>query len=185
MKASMIKNLDVNQTLVDRAVFSMFGEINNDVSLNFARFSWACNVAAKSKRDHITLLINSFGGDLVEAFAIIDVMRRSEMPIHTIGMGQICSSALMIFMAGDRPHRQLCANTSVMSHHWSSEWSGKAHEFASARRDAELTTQRMMQHYQQCSGLDQAHISSELLTHTDVWLTPQQAVNLGLADQVV
>jgi ATP-dependent protease ClpP protease subunit len=176
---------DVDQTLTDQAVFSMFGEINNQISGEFARFVWAHNLAAHASVDHITLLINSFGGDIVEAFAIIDVMKRSQIPIRTVGLGQVCSSALMIFMCGQQPYRQLSANTAVMSHHWSSEWSGKAHDFASVRRDFDLTTQRMLQHYQHCSGLDQATIERELLAHCDVWLAPSQAVDLGLADQVV
>ena len=52
------------------------------------------------KLKHLSLVICSEGGSIEAAFALIDIMRGSCIPIHTIGIGQIASAALMIFIAG-------------------------------------------------------------------------------------
>ena len=51
---------------------------------------------------HITLVICSAGGSAEAAFALIDIMKHSEIPVHTVGLGQIASAGLMIFIAGPK-----------------------------------------------------------------------------------
>ena len=44
---------------------------------------------AEERPEMLNLIINSPGGDLNAAFALIDVMRGSAIPVRTIGLGQI------------------------------------------------------------------------------------------------
>ena len=53
----------------------------------------------------LTLYINSTGGSLYDAFALIDVMNRSAIPIRTIGIGYLLSAALLIFVSGEKGMR--------------------------------------------------------------------------------
>jgi ATP-dependent protease ClpP protease subunit len=62
---------------------------------------------AEERPELLNLIITSPGGDLNAAFALIDTMRGSAIPIRTIGLGQIASAGLMIFIAGDKGHRLL------------------------------------------------------------------------------
>ena len=45
------------------------------------------NLTSKKKR--LTLFINSPGGNLYDAFALIDIMRASRLPIDTVGIGAV------------------------------------------------------------------------------------------------
>ena len=64
---------------------------------------------------HLTLVINSPGGSVVDAFAIIDIMNGSHLPVHTVGLGEICSAGFATFISGAKGHRILTPNTTIMT----------------------------------------------------------------------
>jgi ATP-dependent Clp protease protease subunit len=139
---------------------------------------------AEERPEMLNMIITSPGGDLNAAFALIDVMRGSAIPIRTIGLGQIASAGLMIFIAGDKGMRILTPNTSILSHQYSWGAIGKEHELFATVKEFDLTTKKMIQHYKKSTGLSEAKIREVLLPPQDVWLSPQEAKKLGLCDDV-
>ena len=139
---------------------------------------------AEDRPDLLNLIICSPGGDLNAAFAVIDTMKGSAIPIRTIGLGQIASAGLMIFIAGDKKHRILTPNTSILSHQYSWGAFGKEHELFATVKEFDLTTKKMIQHYKKCTGLSDAKIREVLLPPQDIWLSPLEAKKLGLCDEV-
>jgi ATP-dependent Clp protease protease subunit len=138
----------------------------------------------KQRPEHLTLIINSPGGELPSAFALIDVMKGSAIPIHTVGLGQIASCGIITFMAGAKGHRIVTPSTSIMSHQYSWGQGGKHHELLSTVKEFELTSKRMLELYQHCTGMDEKTIRKVLLPAHDVWLTPEEAVKYGIADEI-
>lgn len=138
----------------------------------------------KDRPKHLTLMINSPGGDVTSAFALIDVMKGSKIPIHTVGLGMIASCGILTFMAGEKGHRYITPNTSILSHQYAWGSYGKEHELFARVREFELTTDRMIKHYKKCTGLDEKKIRKYLLPAEDVWLSADQAVEFGIADKV-
>jgi len=171
-----------NDSLHDNGVHFLNGEF--DYEMTEGVISWILESGFRKKFDHLTLIINSHGGELPCAFAIIDIMRGSQIPIHTLGIGQVSSCGLLAFLAGAKGHRILTPNTSILSHMWSGEHSGKAHELLSAQRDNQLTTERMLNHYQQCTGLSLDVIKEKLLPPHDVWLSADEALALNICDHI-
>lgn len=143
------------------------------------------NLLPNNKRPkHLTLIINSPGGDLNAAFALIDIMRGSKIPVRTVGLGEISSCGLLIFMSGEKGKRIITPNTSILSHQYSWGSHGKEHELFARVREFELTSARLMSHYKKCTGLDEKTIKKILLPAEDVWLDAKQAVKYGIADEV-
>ena len=138
----------------------------------------------EERPDLLNLIICSPGGDLNAAFAVIDTMKGSAIPIRTIGLGQIASAGLMIFIAGDKGHRILTPNTSILSHQYSWGAFGKEHELFATVKEFDLTTKKMIQHYKKCTGLTDAKIREVLLPPQDIWLSPAESKKLGLCDEV-
>lgn len=138
----------------------------------------------KDRPKHLTLIINSPGGDVTSAFALIDIMKGSKIPVHTVGVGMIASCGILAFMAGEKGHRYITPNTSILSHQYAWGSYGKEHELFARVREFELTTERMMKHYKKCTGLDEKKIRKYLLPPEDVWLTAEQAVEFGIADKI-
>ena len=132
----------------------------------------------------LTLIINSPGGSVHAAFALIDTMKGSAIPIKTVGLGLIASCGVLTFMAGTKGRRILTPNTSILSHQYSWGSSGKEHELFARVREFELSTERMLDHYKKCTGLKEKVIREVLLPPEDKWLSAREAVKYGIADAI-
>lgn len=142
------------------------------------------NLQQETKLDVLNLMICSPGGDLNAAFALIDVMRGSSIPVRTIGVGQIASAGLLIFIAGEKGLRTLTPNTSILSHQYTWGSFGKEHELFAQVKEFDLTGKRLVSHYKKCTGLDEEDVRKVLLPEKDVWLSAQEAKKLNLCDIV-
>lgn len=132
----------------------------------------------------LTLIINSPGGSVHAAFALIDTMKGSAIPIKTVGLGLIASCGVLTFMAGEKGKRIITPNTSILSHQYSWGSSGKEHELFARVREFELSTERMIAHYKKCTGLKEKQIREILLPPEDKWLSAKEAVEYGIADKI-
>lgn len=150
------------------------------------RFILEQNLQVESKRPkHLTMVINSPGGNLTSCFALIDTMKSSKIPVHTVGLGQISSCGVLTFMSGEPGYRTLTPNTSILSHQWAWGSGGKEHELFAVVREFHLTQKRVLDHYKKCTGLRKKKIRKFLLPAEDVYLSPEEAVALGIADRIV
>ena len=132
----------------------------------------------------LTLIINSPGGDVHAAFALIDTMKASSIPIKTVGLGLIASCGFLIFIAGEKGKRILTPNTSILSHQYSWGSRGKEHELYARVKEFELSTDRMIKHYKKCLGMTEAKIKEILLPPQDVWLSAEEAKRLKICDKI-
>ena len=142
------------------------------------------NFNRHQKKRELTLGICSPGGDLNACFALVDVMKGSQIPIRTIGMGLIASCGLVLFISGSKGRRFLTPNTSILSHQYSWGNYGKEHELFAVVKEYDLTTERMINHYKKCTGLTEEEIREHLLPPQDVWLSAKEAKKLGLCDEI-
>lgn len=133
----------------------------------------------------ITMIINSGGGSVNAAWQICDIMDYIKTPVHTTGLGEIASAALMIFMNGQPGHRVITEKTSIMSHLYSWGAAGSHNNLISVNKEFQSVYERMMKHYMNCTGLTKKKIEKELLCEHDVWLTAEEALKLNIADEIV
>jgi len=148
-------------------------------------FIIARNLMRKDRPKLMKMIINSPGGEVSSAFALIDTMKGSKIPIYTYGLGEIASCGLMTFIAGEKGHRYITRNTAILSHQYSWGSWGKDHELMARVKEFNNTQSRIIDHYKKCTGLDEKSIRKYLLPPEDVWLTAKEAVKYGIADQIV
>jgi ATP-dependent Clp protease protease subunit len=172
------------QALQDHGMCLLMGPISDDTVRPVVEWILHETVVRKKKHRELLLMICSDGGDMASAFALIDVMRSSPVPIKTVGLGTIASAGLMIFIAGAKNRRVLTPNTSIMSHQFSWGASGKMHELFGTIREFELTHRRMIDLYRECTGLDEDRIRAILLPPQDVYLSAIEALEHGICDHV-
>jgi ATP-dependent Clp protease protease subunit len=171
--------------LAEKGIYYFSGEVNQQSAKEIITWILDENFKPNSPNyDHLTLMITSFGGDMMAAFAVIDVMRGSRIPIHTIGLGVIASAGLMMHIAGEKGHRMITPNTSILSHQWTWGAFGKEHELLATHKQFDLTTKRVLDHYKKCTGLTEKQIKSKLLPAQDVWLSSDEAIHYNLTDVV-
>jgi ATP-dependent Clp protease protease subunit len=172
--------------IYDHGIFILSDEITHANTTDAIEFILECNLLAKKDRfQNITLIINSPGGDLTAAFALIDIMQGSRIPVHTLGLGQVSSAGLLIFMAGKKGFRTLTPNTSILSHQFSWGSDGKEHELVAVIKEFTLTGKRMLNHYIKCTGMNEKKVKEVLMPSSDVYLDATEAVKYNIADKVV
>lgn len=182
-KTMMTKmNLQIKEN-ADHAFYLLMGDINMDSMKSAIEWVMEANFV-EERPDMLNMVICSPGGDLNAAFALIDVMRGSAIPIRTIGLGQIASAGLMIFLAGEKGQRILTPNTSILSHQYTWGAFGKEHELFATIKEYDLTTKKVVDHYKKTTGLPEKKIREVLLPPQDVWLSPQEAKKLKICDDV-
>jgi len=173
-----------SQLLQDAGMYVFMDDVNSESIKPIVEWILVENHVTKKKKKELLLMICSDGGSVADAFALIDVMRASSIPVKTVGLGSIASCGLLIFMAGHRGHRILTPNTSILSHQYSWGSDGKAHELFSITKEFNLTQARMVEHYKECTGLSEEEIKVTLLPPSDVWLTADEALALGICDYI-
>jgi ATP-dependent Clp protease protease subunit len=178
------ENIDYSQQLHENGMYVFMGEVNDENIRPVIEWILHENYINKKKRRELLLMICSEGGDMGAAFALIDVMRSSQIPIKTVGLGMIASAGLLIFISGTPGRRVLTPNTSILSHQFSWMNEGKAHELFATMREFELTQQRMLNHYRLCTGLSDDEIRQHLLPPNDVWLSAIEAMGLNVCDHI-
>ena len=170
--------------LLENSVFFLTGDIEEE---NIERcIKWITYENLGNKADKVlTLYINSQGGDLYQAFALIDIMQTSKYTIRTIGLGSIMSAAFLIFASGDKGERYIGKNTGIMCHQFSDSQEGKYHDIKAQAKENELCNARMVEILKTVTGLPTAKVKAKLLPASDVYLTAQELVEYNVADFIL
>lgn len=174
----------IDLKLLNNGTHILFGDIDQD-SINSA-IKWILyeNFEAKEKKI-LTLYVNSTGGDLYQAFALIDIMRSSKHSIRTIGIGSVMSAAFLIFASGTKGQRYATKNASFMCHQFSESTEGKYHDIKATMRENDLCNQKMVDILKEATGMPVARIKSKLLPASDVYLTASEMVDFAVADHII
>ena len=173
-----------SQALADAGMYVFMGDVDHENIKPIIEWILHENYVSKKKKKELLMMICSEGGDVGAAFALIDVMKSSNIFIKTVGLGQIASAGLLIFLAGSPGRRILTPNTSILSHQFSWGSDGKAHELFATMKEFELTQKRMLLHYVECTGLGEDEIRRTLLPPHDVWLSAEEALSLHVCDAI-
>jgi ATP-dependent Clp protease protease subunit len=175
---------NASEALNNHGIMVLMDEINHETVKPVIEWILHENHVRKKKHKELLLMICSDGGSIAEAFALIDVMRSSKIPVKTVGLGSIASCGLLIFMAGATGRRVLTPNTSILSHQFSWESEGKSHELFATIKEFELTQKRMVTLYREATGLEDDVIRKVLLPPQDVWLSAEEALEYHICDVI-
>lgn len=132
---------------------------------------------AKMDATQIDVYINSYGGEVAEALAIYNALRRNGAKIVTHCDGFACSAASLIFMAGEE--RLMGVGALLMIHNAWSGASGNAEELRKAAEDLDAISAA-------AADLYRAHVSitdEELdkLLQEESWIPSADAISMGFA----
>lgn len=102
----------------DKRVLIINKDIDNSVIESYAirilRWNDEDKDILPEKRNPITILIHSCGGDLYSTLFLIDMIKQSKTPIRTVGMGFVASAAYYIYING---HDRLAFENTVFLQH--------------------------------------------------------------------
>ncbi len=181
----------IQAALISNHSHYLQGEINYDTVGRAVQWIIAENLKGEeedSKREkpkkQLTMYINSSGGDLYNAFALVDVMHASKYPVATVGIGNVMSAAALIFACGQRGHRYLARHAGIMMHQFYSDMEGKEHELQAGMKELEFCRTRINSLLTTYCHISKRVVEKKLLRPSDAWLTAEEAVKLKLADKL-
>lgn len=130
----------------------------------------------------INIFINSYGGDVSEAMAIYNQLKRHSAHKTVYVDGFACSAASVIAMVGDDV--VMGSNTLMMIHHAWLCACGNPKELRKAADDLEVIDTASCKAYLEKAGdkLDEATLTT--LLDAESWLDAETCVKYGLADRI-
>lgn len=130
--------------------------------------------------DHVDLFINSPGGDVFDALAILNVIRRTEAHVVAHVDGIAASAASFIAMGADE--LVMGRNSELMIHDASGLCWGPAEDMQKMADDLGRISGNIASIYAEKAGGDVEQWRTAMLAET--WYSADEAVTAGLADRV-
>jgi ATP-dependent Clp protease protease subunit len=174
----------IENSLLDNHIHFINGEIDENAVKEAIKWILYENLE-KGKDKVLTLYINSCGGSLTDAFALIDIMKQSNYTIRTVGIGNVMSAAFLLFACGTRDERYIAKNASIMCHQFTESLDSKYHDIKAQMKETENLNNRMVQILKDATDLAPSKIKSKLLPPSDVYLTAEELITFNVADHIL
>ncbi len=141
----------------------------------------------KDQYEPIDFYLSTHGGSASDMFAIYDVMRmvRQECEIHTIGVGKVMSAGVLLLAAGTKGKRKIGKNCRVMIHSVLAGSEGPLHNLENELAEIRWTQERYIKALIEESKLTQTTMNKLLQKHVNIYLSAEEAVKYGIADEVI
>ena len=137
----------------------------------------------RSKKEQITVYINSPGGDADSGFCIYDMLKFIEAPVVTVATGICASAAVPIFLSADKGKNFAHANARFLLHQPATGIRGDASDIMITAEEIEKTRTRYNQIIAEATGKSVDSITKD--ADRDFWMSAEEAVKYKLAKKVV
>ena len=172
---------DIYSRLLKDRIVMLNGEVNDHTAQLVVAQMLFCE--SQNNAEDINFYINSPGGAVTSGLAIYDTMQFIKSPVSTIVIGQACSMGSFLAMAGEPGQRRLLPNARHMIHQPLGGTSGQASDVEIQYKELARWKKVLTEIYATHTGKDLETLEKDM--DRDNFMTPDEAVEYGLADEVV
>ena len=169
-----------SRLLKERIVFVTGGVDDEAASLVCAQLLF---LESDNPNKDISFYINSPGGIITSGLAIYDTMRYIRPDVSTVCIGQAASMGSLLLCAGASSKRYALPNSRIMVHQPSGGIQGQATDIEIQAREILAVRARLNEIYAKHTGQPIDVIESTV--ERDRYMTPEEAKEFGLIDEVV
>lgn len=176
-----VTSIDIySRMLMDRILF-----LNTNVESTMANILTAQLLWLDQQSDKpINMYINSPGGSVIDGLQLIDTMNFINAPISTTCLGMAASMGAVILSCGERGKRFVLPHSRIMIHQASGGYSGKSEDVKTSYEQL-LRCQKDIYDIL-AKNMDMTYEEIEkLCSNTDKWFIGEEAIKLGIADNIV
>jgi ATP-dependent Clp protease protease subunit len=172
---------DIYSRLLKERIIFLTGGVDDFVaSLICAQLLF---LESESPKKDIAFYINSPGGVVTSGLAIYDTMRYIRPDISTVCIGQAASMGSLLLCAGSKGKRYALPNSRIMIHQPSGGIQGQA-------TDIEIQAREILALRARLNGIYETHTGQTLSVIEDAvdrdhYMTPEEALDFGIIDEVV
>jgi ATP-dependent Clp protease protease subunit len=138
---------------------------------------------SEKRNQEISLYINSPGGYVSSTLAIYDTIQFLDSPVATYAIGLVASGAALLLAGGTKGKRFALPHAKIMLHQPAGEVGGQAADIEIAAKEVLKDKETLIQIFAHHTGQDPEKIRRE--TERDRYLTPQEAKEYGIVDEVL
>ena len=172
---------DIYSRLLRERIVFLVGPVNDGVAnLVVAQMLF---LESENPDKDIFLYINSPGGSVSAGLSIYDTMNFIKPDVSTMCMGMAASMGSFLLMAGAKGKRLALPNSRVMMHQPSGGAQGQATDIEIQAREIIKTREQLNRIYADRTGQPLERIAADM--ERDLWMSPAEALNYGLIDQVL
>lgn len=169
-----------SRLLEDRIIF--LGEEVNEGSANTI-VAQLLHLANEDPDKDIQLYINSPGGSVYDGLAIYDTMQYIKPDVQTIGIGLQASMGAFLLSSGAKGKRFVLPNARVMIHQPSSGTKGMVTDQEISLRESVRIKELLAKIIAKNTGQKLDKVKADM--ERDFWMSANEAVKYGLADEVI
>ena len=175
------RSYDIYSRLLKERIIFLVGPVDDNLaSLVCAQLLF---LEAENPKKDISMYINSPGGVVTSGLSIYDTMEYIRPDVSTVCIGQAASMGSLLLTAGAKNKRYCLPNARIMTHKPSGGFQGQATDIEIHAKEIINLRSRLNNIYVKHSGKKIAEI--EGLMDRDTFLSPQDALKIGLIDEVV
>ncbi len=129
------------------------------------------------------MYIDSYGGAVYQCFGLLGIMEKSETPIHTIVTGCAMSCGFMILISGHR--RFGYAHSTPLYHQVSTGFYGKVKDMEEKLEESKRLQKKIEDLTFEKTSISKKKLSEILKNKKDWYMTAEEALSLGVIDEIV
>ena len=184
-------------------LLGMYGEVNEDrskaavASLYYFRETGLIEEEIESEEDEeiivkssylpIEFLVSTEGGSVTDMFALYDCLRdvRKDCEIISFGIGKVMSAGVLLLAGGTKGKRKVGRNCRLMLHAISGGHFGSLKELETDIKEVKWYQSRYVKTLAEETNLTEKKIRAIFRKKTDTYFDAEQAVEWGIADEIV
>ena len=172
---------DIYSRLLKERIIFLVGPVNDNVAtLVTAQLLF---LESENPKKEISFYINSPGGLVTSGLGIYDTMQYIKPPVSTLCIGQASSMGSFLLAAGEKGKRFSLPNSRIMVHQPSAGYQGQATDIEIHAKEILSLKDRLNKLYSKHTKKSENEIKKAL--ERDNFMTPSEAKNFGLIDEVV
>jgi len=205
-EAAEAKEVEETQVIIgkndDLRIFGLYGELDETkaahVIVSMLDLAETANLKVSENPDDpeaevmdislpMEFLISTPGGSADDMFSIYDIMRalRDNCEIITYGLGKVMSAGVLLLAAGTKGKRKIGKNCRVMIHSVMAGSVGSFHNLQNEMSEIKHMQSAYIKALASETNMTEAKLKRMLNKKVNIYLSAEQAVELGIADIIV
>lgn len=167
---------------------AIFGEIDEeraaDVCIGLLMLS---NAQKEEQLAPIDFYVSTYGGNADDMFSIFDIMNmvKANCEIHTIGIGKVMSAGVLLLANGTPGKRKVAKHCRIMIHSCNAGSVGDIHNLKNEMSAIQHQQDQYINALVQVSSLTKRQLTRLLDRKVNVYLTAEEAIEYGIADEIM
>ena len=138
-------------------------------------------------KEPIEFYLSTYGGSADDMFALYDIMKNIQKTteIHTVGVGKVMSASVPLLACGTKGKRRIAKNCRIMIHSVSAGNQGNIHDLMNELGAVEELQKMYINCLVEETKMTKSQLKKMLKRKVNVYLSAEQAIKLGIADEIL